>query len=62
MNLTKEIIADIVSYVNLADIKEFVLTHPELVQEEQKHNRNITGVIILKTIQIAPYIYITAEV
>ncbi len=66
MNLTKENIADIVSYINLADIKEFVLTHPELVQEEEKKNNSniicaVVGVIILKTIKIAPYTYMTTE-
>lgn len=53
MNLTKEIIAEIVSYVNLADIKKFVLTHPELVQEGENKKifiigSIVTGVIIQK--------------
>ena len=49
MNLTNEIIADIVSYVNLADIKEFVLTHPEVVQEEEFLETLIFGSWIIKT-------------
>lgn len=63
MNLTKEIMAEIVSYIDLADIKEFVLTHPELVQEEGKKQiftigSIVTGVIIQK---IANLEYITLK-
>lgn len=36
MTLTNEIIAEMVSYIDLADIKEFALNHPELVEEENK--------------------------
>lgn len=36
MTLTNEIIAEMVSYIDLADIKEFALNHPELVEKENK--------------------------
>lgn len=40
MQLTKEIIDEIVSYIDLKDIQEFVKNHPELVQEEKEKEQN----------------------
>ncbi len=66
MNLKKENIVEMVSYIDLADIKEFVLTHPELVQEEEKKQiftigSLVTGVIIAKSIKIDHLMYVLKE-
>ena len=40
MRFSKEIIQQFVSYIDLNDVKSFVLLHPELVEKEEKKKKN----------------------
>lgn len=51
MKLTKSIIDEIVSYIDFADIREFVQNHPELVKIEEFIKKKIfTNFIIVDNI------------
>ncbi len=41
MKLTKSIIAEMVSYIDFADIREFVKNYPQLVEAEETINKFI---------------------